>query len=222
MTAQHGPEDWADAAAEELALRNGAAVAYVVSQWLANGEDMSMPAITEALVRQIAAANGMAWRIGDAAISDLASQHAGLRVPPLGLTAPADDSRRLAEAVDLIFTSDHEQLVERTERIARSEPARAAKRSLQEALRRRGVMEWVRVVQPDACDACSEMVGQVRPIEVLFTDHPNCRCSLRARVSETWGDTVREQSLQLRKTTSSGVRVSSGLVFGPVSKGRKS
>lgn len=217
------PEQWAAEAALALATAAGRALAHIVRQWLENLKrgvpDMPVEELTTALVQHMVEVNGMAWSIGDKAITDLASQHAGIEIPELGLTPPEGDEQMLAKSIDTIFSADHELLVQRMERLGLAAPMRASKRSLQESMRQRGITEYIRIVQPNACDACASRLGEIRSIDVIFGDHPNCACRMRAVVSETWGDVVKERALQLRLVTPSGTRFSSGIQFENIEKG---
>lgn len=206
------PEEWGDEAADRAAIASGFAISYVVQQWISK-PDIPVSDLTGALAQLLFEANDLGWQIGDHAIADLASQHAGTKIEPFGLHAPEEDEERLAQAVDLIFDGEAERLIKRMERIALAEPLRAAKRSKQAAMKARGVEQWVRVVQPKACESCADLLGQVAGIDVLFMDHPGCRCSLRAVIPQGWGDEVAARQLQLRSVSPSGVRFSSGITF---------
>jgi len=208
-----------------VAKAAAAAIVYVVSRWQANvragKQDMAAGDLAAALAHQLEAANQMAWSIGDKAMTDMATEAAGIPISELGLTPPLGEADRLAKAVDTIFSANEEELVKRMERLATAEPLTATRRSLQEAMKKRGVLEWRRVVMPLACESCASRKGEIRSINVMFGDHPSCRCTLAPVISETWGDEVKQRQLQLRAISPSGVRFSSGLVFDNIERGSK-
>ncbi|WP_201466022.1 hypothetical protein [Janibacter melonis] len=206
-----------------MAAKNGYAIQMIVAAWLATATQgrpmLPTEEITEQLARGIFTANELSMAVADEAITDLANLHADEVIPRIGIQPEPEELDRLRRAVDVIFEADHEQLVSRMERIATSEPLRAAKVAMQEAMRLRGVEEWVRVVQPKACDACADRLGEVREIDTPFTDHPGCKCSLRARIPQGWGDTVKERALQLRQVAPNGIRLSTGISFDSIHEG---
>ena len=219
------PIEWAEAAAVSVAAAAASAAAYVVTHWLANiragRQDIPAADVAVMLAHQLSIANEMAYSIGDKAMADIATQHAGIPISVLGLKPPDDEETRLRQAVDTIFGADHEALVQRMERIAAAEPLTATRRSLQEAMKRRGVESWRRVVMPLACESCASRVGEIRSIDVLFGDHPSCRCTLAPVISTTWGDEVKQRQLQLRLVTPAGDRLSYGISFEPRERGAR-
>lgn len=217
------PISWAEQAAATIAKASAAAVVAVVTRWLANRKagkpDMAAADLANALAKQLHIANEIAYSIGDRAMTDIATEHAGIGISELGLTSPDGEEARLRLAVDTIFSADHEALVQRMERLATAEPQTSTRRSLQTAMRKRGILEYRRVVMPQACEPCASRVGEIRSIDVMFGDHPACRCTLAPVISTGWGDEVKQRQLQLRLVTPSGVRFSSGLTFDSIDKG---
>jgi hypothetical protein len=217
------PISWAEEAALAIASASAMAVVSVVTRWLANIQagkpDLPAAEVAAALAQQLHIANEIAYTIGDRAMADIATEHAGFPITELGLTPPDDEEARLALAVDTIFSADQEALVQRMERLAGAEPLTATRRSLQEAMKRRGVESWRRVVMPEACESCASRVGEIRSIDVMFGDHPSCRCTLAPVISTGWGDEVKQRQLQLRLVAPSGARFSSGLAFDSIEKG---
>jgi len=211
------PISWAEAAAATVAKAAAAALVYVVTRWLANMKsgkrDIPAADLAVMIAHQLHVANELAYTIGDKAISDLATEAAGIPISALGLNPPEDEEARLRLAVDTIFSANEEELVKRMERLATAEPLTATRRSLQEAMKKRGVQEWRRVVMPLACESCASRVGEIRPIDVMFGDHPSCKCTLAPVISETWGDEVKQRQLQLRLVTPEGMRLSYGIQF---------
>lgn len=165
---------------------------------------------------RIAYANARAVAAADVYLAAWATLRTGVNAGPLGLAPPDSDTARLVRAMLTIATAteaaDHALggLRARTERLARTEPMTAGRQAYQQAMRARGVTSWRRIVHPQACDTCAQLVGQVEPIEVSFLDHPNCRCSLAPSVPATWGERVRTEQFQLRTATPAGVRLSFG------------
>jgi hypothetical protein len=217
------PISWAEEAALLLATKAAAVIVHLVSSWLENIKagkpEIDAAQLAAALAQHLHTVNALAYQIGDFAMADLASEAAGIPITELGLTPPDDEEARLALAVDTIFSADQEALVQRMERLAGAEPLTATRRSLQEAMKRRGVESWRRVVMPEACESCASRVGEIRSIDVMFGDHPSCRCTLAPVISTGWGDEVKQRQLRLRVVAPSGARFSSGLAFESIEKG---
>lgn len=169
----------------------------------------------ETAAAAVYAANYAATAYADTAVAAWTLAKLGLPTATLGLLPPLGEQERLIRAFATIAA--HEQamsLLDRAKRVAHSEPLQRGHRAYQQALRIRGVEQWRRVVHPDACDRCAPLAGEVHEMEVDFTDHPGCRCTLAPVETETWADHQRATQLQLRRTwntTAGQVRFSSGL-----------
>lgn len=190
QTQERTPEQWAAATSDALSKNLAATMRRAVAAWqentVAGRPDTAQVDLISAIAHQIAASNDIAAQIGDIAIMDLAELHTRARVEPLGLRAPDGDEARLIQALNLIFTGEPAQVLDRVERLAGAEPDGAAKKALQAAMKQRGITQWVRHVQPDACHPCAAKAGEARPIDVGFYDHPGCACTLRAVIPEGW------------------------------------
>lgn len=170
----------------------------------------------EAAAASVYAANVAATAYADTAVTAWRLARVGLPTTTLGLLPPTDEQERLVRAFATIAA--HMQglsafVEQRSARVARSEPLQRGHRAYQEALRKRGVEQWQRVVQPDACERCAPLAGSIHDIEVDFTDHPQCRCTLAPTTGDGWADRQRREQLQLRRTwdtTAGQVRFSSG------------
>lgn len=226
------PLDWADRRVGEIADVMGASILELVLRWLA-GRFLPRRLFARTLAKQVHMGNELCREAAIAAVDLWAAREAGVDVEELpevpDLTDEADDFAmwdeelgidllaeevRLAEAIDVVFEGEEEQIGYRMKRLAESEPIRAGKEKMRQRMQARGVSEYVRVVEAGACDACADRVGETRDIDTPFTDHPGCRCSLRPKVGQGWGDEVKERAFQLRKVSRDGTRFSSGIVFG--------
>ncbi len=173
----------------------------------------------ETAAASVYAANLAATAYADTAVTAWRLATVGLPTTTLGLLPPADEQERLVRAFATICA--HMQgmsasVEERSKRVARSEPLQRGHRAYQDALRERGVEQWRRVVQPDACERCAPLAGSIHDMDEDFTDHPNCRCTLAPTTGDGWADRQRREQLQLRRTwdTAAGqVRFSSGLTI---------
>lgn len=231
-----GPLDWADERVHELAAGNRLGLLAAVKRWLLR-RFVPFHVFRSHLAKQVAMANSLAREASELAVDMWVAGEAGIEPEDLPVLPdePQDDfavwadelgeqwtqeEARLAKAIDTIFEGEREQLAERMGRLAEAEPIRASKERMRERMKARGVAEYVRVVEPDACDACADRVGELRGVDVPFTDHPGCRCSLRPRVPQGWGDEVKKRALQLRRVSPNGVRTSFGLTFNNIQEER--
>ena len=171
----------------------------------------------ETAAASVYTANLAATAYADTAVAAWQLATVGLPATTLGLLPPREEQERLVRAFATITV--HAQAMstlDRSRRVARSEPLTRWHRAYQDALRARGVEHWRRVVRPNACEDCAPLAGEVQPMDRDFSDHPGCRCTLAPAPAETWADRVRANQLQLRRTwnTDRGqVRFSSGLRF---------
>lgn len=173
------------------------------------------PRFIETAAAAVYAANFAATAYADTAVTAWRLATVGFPTTTLGLLPPPEEQERLVRAFATIAT--HEEVMsvlDRSRRVARSEPLQRGHRAYQTALRARGVEHWRRVVQPDACEDCAPLAGSVHDIDVDFTDHPGCRCTLAPATPQGWADRQRAQQLQLRRewrTSDTTVRFSSGI-----------
>ncbi len=104
---------------------------------------------------------------------------------------PADDSDRLAKAVETIASGEPGDSVVRLERLARSEVFTAAQDATLQALSGREVdgrhVGWVRQLEQGHCQLCEWWArdGRVFPKDHRMPTHPNCNCVQRIVISET-------------------------------------
>ncbi|KRF19404.1 hypothetical protein ASG90_20540 [Nocardioides sp. Soil797] len=178
---------------------------------------MARTRFIETAAAAVYAANLQATAYADTAVAAWRLATVGLPTTSLGLLPSTDEQERLVRAFATITAHMHgvsASVENRSARVARSEPLQRGHRAYQQALRARGVDQWRRVVQPDACDDCAPLAGDTHDIAVDFTDHPGCRCTLAPVTAEGWADRQRADQLQLRRTwnTSAGqIRFSSGI-----------
>lgn len=198
-----------------LAAQAEAQVAATAAAYEAGA--MARDNFIETAAASVYAANFAATAYADTAVTAWRLATVGLPTVPLGLLPPPEEQERLVRAFATITA--HMQgasafVPQRSARVARSEPLQRGHRAYQQALRARGVEHWRRVVQPDACEDCAPLAGDIHEIHVDFTDHPQCRCTLAPAVAANWADRQRKEQLQLRRTwdtTAGQVRFSSGI-----------
>lgn len=201
---------WLAIAAQAEAQVAATAAAYEVGA-------MARTRFIETAAASVYAANLAATAYADTAVTAWRLATVGLPTTTLGLVPPADEQERLVRAFATI--SAHMQgmsafVQTRSARVARSEPLQRGHRAYQQALRARGVEHWKRIVQPNACEDCAPLAGEIHAIHEDFTDHPQCRCTLAPAVADDWADRQRRDQLQLRRTwdtTAGQVRFSSGI-----------
>jgi hypothetical protein len=93
-------------------------------------------------------------------------------LPPRLPGRPTNDVARLEAA----FTSEVIESPARVERIARSEPADAARDAYLSAAKELGASRWRRVLSPGACPLCVSWAGEF-DLSVGFRRHPHCSCT---------------------------------------------
>jgi len=198
-----------------LAARAEAQVTATAAAYEAGA--MARSGFIERAAATVYAANLSATAYADTAVTAWRLATLGLPSTTLGLLPPPDEQERLVRAFATITA--HTQglsafVSSRSARVAHSEPLQRGHRAYQQALRARGVEHWKRIVQPDACEVCAPLAGDIHEMHVDFTDHPGCKCTLAPVVTEGWADRQRANQLQLRRTwnTKAGqVRFSSGI-----------
>lgn len=165
---------------------------------------------------RILIANQAAISYSDVAVAAWRMLTTGLPTGALGLLPPPDEAERLIRAMSTVAVHGQaiEQMQMRAARVARSEPFEAGRRALQDALQQRDVKQWRRVVQADACEICSALIGEIHEIETPLRDHQGCRCVLAPVVPITWPERQRAAQHQLRRTwdvPGGQIRLSSGV-----------
>lgn len=198
-----------------LAAQAESQVATVAAAYAAGAATRTR--FVESAAASVYVANLAATAFADTAVTAWHLATVGLPTGTLGLLPPREEQERLVRAFATI-TAHAEALstLDRSRRVARSEPLQRGRRAYQQALRARDVEHWRRVVQRDACEDCTPLAGQVEEMAVDFTDHPGCRCDLAPAVPSGWADRQRAGQLQLRRTydtTAGQVRFSTGLTI---------
>lgn len=100
-----------------------------------------------------------------------------LGVPQLGLTVPALEADRLTEVVVTILEDRRHAPLPRIARVAKTEPATAARKTAATVMRKSGVRRYRWINDPDPCPICVGLAAQTFPVERIPQSHPNCACT---------------------------------------------
>ncbi|MGO4491146.1 hypothetical protein AB4Y86_03485 [Arthrobacter sp. 2YAF22_2] len=128
----------------------------------------------------IALANQQGRAAAELALSGFLTAATGeVVIPGTILVAAADDTARLAKAMQTITASKLDTIMQLA-RIAKSEPMEAAARQFSEGIARSPkTTGWVRGLEGDACQLCTWWwrEGQVWPKDHPMPTHKGCACT---------------------------------------------
>lgn len=100
-----------------------------------------------------------------------------LGVPQLGLTIPALEADRLTAVVVTILEDNRNAPLPRIARVAKTEPATAARKTAATVMRNSGVRRYRWINDPDPCPICIGLAAQSFPVDQVPQSHPNCACT---------------------------------------------
>lgn len=178
-------QDQTQALAEDTSAQVLAALAAYVA-----GE-MTLSTFVGVVAAFIAAANSGAAALGDLALAAAVTRDTGTPNAPLGITRPATEPARLAQAAQTIAADlDRDRATDpdaaldtasmRFLRLAEAEIHRAVADAYAEAITRsEPVTGYVRGLEPDACELCTWWwrEGRVWDDDHPFPRHTGCDCS---------------------------------------------
>ncbi|MFC5337527.1 hypothetical protein [Leucobacter denitrificans] len=129
---------------------------------------------------QVAQGNARAVTLADLALATELSVTLGTVQPTVGVVAPDDQDRLRDGLLTLALAAGTVDVTARLARFAFAEPAAAAQRGWNDAMRESGVViGWVRRLDPGACELCASWArgGYMFPKDLTMIHHPGCRCT---------------------------------------------
>lgn len=120
------------------------------------------------------ASENRATALADLALAAYLSAARGTAVPTLGLVPPETDHRPELATVAALTGVD---LTAKIAATARDIPLARAHAAYGEAMTRRGVPGWTRVLNGGACELCQDLAGDVLPGSVEMYHHKGCGCT---------------------------------------------
>lgn len=124
----------------------------------------------------LAAADNRATALADTALAAFLTVETGRPVPVLGLLPPERDHR---PELATIAAMTGVVLADRFATHARATTLATAQDAYGEAMTRRGIPAWTRVLNGGACKLCQDLAGDVLPGHAPMYHHRGCGCTQR-------------------------------------------
>jgi|GEM_PF-1355260 len=177
---------------DALAAKTAAGALAVYAAWQAG--DVSLPEAAALIATAVVTANAAAGALADAYVAAHIERATGVPTPTVGLP-PRDDTERLTKAVRTILDGTDETVnvkvssepadeppdtaAMQIERLAHSEPLRAAQRATLAVMDAQPtVTGWRRQMDADPCELCTFWWagGRIYRTTTVFHSHPGCNC----------------------------------------------